>query len=412
MLLSPVLRAIVHRGSLEFIDSKGRREKFGDGSGPRISVRTTSLRSEIALMLRPALAIGEAYMDGSLVVEEGTLYEFLDLLAQNLGPTPAGPWGRLFERVGRLRKQANRIGRARQNVAHHYDLTPALYDLFLDSDRQYSCAYFRHPDDTLDRAQAQKKQHIAAKLLLDRPGLRVLDIGSGWGGMACYLAETFGADVTGVTLSREQYAYSIERAARSPARERLHFQLCDYRELDASFDRIVSVGMFEHVGKRNYAEFFAQLSKLLSDDGIALIHAIGYSDTPAPINPFMRKYIFPGADLPSMSEVFTVVEPTGLFVTDLEILRLHYAETLRHWRERFSAHAEKVLALYDERFYRMWEFYLVLCEIGFRRRTNMVFQMQLTRQIDRLPITRDYMFEAEEAAAVEVEPAGKIKKYF
>jgi cyclopropane-fatty-acyl-phospholipid synthase len=358
-------------------------------------VRVTSRWSELALTLRPALAVGEAYMDGKLIIEEGSLYDFLDLLAQNLASAPGGPGRRLFEQIGRIRKQANRIGRAQRNVAHHYDLSPALYDLFLDQDRQYSCAYFRHPDDTLERAQEQKKQHIAAKLLLDRPGLKVLDIGSGWGGMACFLAETFGADVTGVTLSQEQHAYSIERAARSPARDRLHFELRDYRELEGPFDRVVSVGMFEHVGKRNYSEFFAKLGALLTEDGIALIHSIGYSDTPAPINPFMRKYIFPGADLPSMSEVFTAVEPKGFFVTDLEILRLHYAETLRHWRNRFSAQADKVRSLYDERFYRMWVFYLVLCEVGFRRCTNIVFQMQLTRRIDRLPITRDYMLDAE-----------------
>lgn len=394
MLLSAILRTEIRQGSLTVIDPKGRRETFGDGT-PHVSIRLMSRWTEVALVLNPALALGEAYMDGRLVIEEGSLYALLELLACNLGTAPGTRLHRLSARIGRLRKQANRIGRAQRNVAHHYDLSPALYDLFLDDDRQYSCAYFRHPDDTLEQAQAQKKKHIAAKLVLDRPGLKVLDIGSGWGGMACYLAETFGADVTGVTLSREQYAYSIERAKQSPARERLHFELCDYRDLSGTFDRVVSVGMFEHVGKRNYPEFFARLAALLTGEGVALIHSIGYSDTPAPINPFIRKYIFPGADLPSLSEVFTSVEPTGLLVTDLEILRLHYAETLRHWRERFSARADKVLDLYDDRFYRMWEFYLALCEVGFRHRTNIVFQMQLTRRLDRLPITRDYMFEAE-----------------
>jgi cyclopropane-fatty-acyl-phospholipid synthase len=395
MLVSAILRSVVHRGSLDIIGANGRSKTFGDGTGPHVSVRLASKRTEVALTLNPALAIGEAYMDGRLIIEEGSLYDFIDLLAQNVGSALGGPWRRVLERIGRLRKLANLIESAERNIAHHYDLSPAFYDLFLDTDRQYSCAYFRHPDDTLEQAQAQKKAHIAAKLLLDRPGLKVLDIGSGWGGMACYLAESFGAEVTGVTLSREQHAYSVERAARSPARDRLHFELCDYRELTGAFDRVVSVGMFEHVGKRHYAEFFNRLGRRMAEDGIALIHSIGYSDTPVPINPFMRKYIFPGADLPSLSEIFTTVEPTGLFVTDLEILRLHYAETLRHWRARFSAQADKVRALYDERFYRMWEFYLVLCEVGFRRRTLMVFQMQLTRRIDRLPITRDYMFETE-----------------
>jgi len=397
MLLSVILRSAIHQGSLTVIDPKGQGETFGDGA-PHVRIRLTSRRTEVALVLNPALALGEAYMDGRLVIEDGTLYDLLDLLARNFGTTPGTRLHRLSARIGKLRKQANRIGRAQRNVAHHYDLSPALYDLFLDSDRQYSCAYFRHPDDTLEQAQEQKKAHIAAKLMLDRPGLRVLDIGSGWGGMACYLAETFGADVTGVTLSREQHAYSVERAGKSPARDRLHFELCDYRNLSGPFDRIVSVGMFEHVGKRNYPEFFARLASLLTGEGVALIHSIGYSDTPGPINPFMRKYIFPGADLPSLSEVFASVEPTGLFVTDLEVLRLHYAETLRHWRERFSAQADKVLELYDDRFYRMWEFYLVLCEVGFRRRTNIVFQMQIARRLDRLPITRDYMVEAEDRA--------------
>ena len=401
MLLSSLLRSVVHRGCLEIIGPDGRRQTFGDGAGPHVAVRLTSRRTEIALALNPALAIGEAYMDGRLVIVDGSLYDFLDLLVQNLGGAPGGPWRRPLAWIRRMQKQANGVRRAQRNVAHHYDLSSEFYDLFLDSDRQYSCAYFRHPDDTLERAQEQKKKHIAAKLFLDRPGMKVLDIGSGWGGMACYLAETFQADVTGVTLSREQHAYSVERAARSPARARLHFELLDYRDLAGRYDRIVSVGMFEHVGKRNYAEFFEKLGTLLTADGVALIHAIGYSDTPAPINPFMRKYIFPGADLPSLSEVFTAVEPSGFFVTDLEILRLHYAETLHRWRQRFTAQAEKVHALYDDRFYRMWEFYLVLCEIGFRRRTLMVFQMQLTRQIDRLPITRDYMIEAEHAEEAE-----------
>jgi cyclopropane-fatty-acyl-phospholipid synthase len=244
-------------------------------------------------------------------------------------------------------------------------------------------------------AQEQKKRHIAAKLRLARPGLKVLDIGSGWGGLGLYLAETFGAEVTGVTLSGEQHGFSLHRAAHSPAAEHVRFKLRDYRELEGKFDRIVSVGMFEHVGKKNYREFFARVRDLLSDDGVALIHTIGYADTPAPINPFIRKYIFPGADLPALSEIFSAVETTGLLVTDVEILRLHYAETLRLWRERFMARLDEVKALYDERFVRMWEFYLVLCEIGFRRRTNVVFQVQLTRRLDAVPTTRAYMGDAE-----------------
>ncbi|WP_186399253.1 cyclopropane-fatty-acyl-phospholipid synthase family protein [Stappia sp. P2PMeth1] len=398
MIFLRLLRSIVRRDSLTVIDRAGRRHLLGDGSPPVATLRLSADASDWKLVRNPVLGIGEAYMDGSLTVDDGRLYEVLDLLARNYGKEAGHPWMSLLERVTARLKQSNPLGRAQSNVAHHYDLSPALYDLFLDSDRQYSCAYFRSPDDTLEEAQLAKKRHIAAKLMLDRPGLKVLDIGSGWGGMALYLAEAYGAEVTGVTLSEEQFAHSQARAAASPTRERVSFHLRDYREQQGPFDRIVSIGMFEHVGKRHYLEYFTKLRELLAPDGVALIHSIGYSDEPAPINPFIRKYIFPGADLPSMSEVFAAVEKTGLFATDVEILRLHYAETLRHWRERFLAHREEVLKIYDARFLRMWEFYLALCEVGFRQRTNIVFQLQLTKRIDTVPITRDYMAEAERAA--------------
>ena len=407
MLFTAILKSIVRSGSLCVIDASGRRHTIGDGSPPEATLRLTSKSAEYTLAYNPALSVGEAYMDGRLVIEEGSLYAFLDVVARNA--VWRNPWMASLEWLGKWLKQSNPVARARRNVAHHYDLSSEFYDVFLDSDRQYSCAYFRGPDDTLETAQENKKRHIAAKLLLDRPGLRVLDIGSGWGGLALYLAEAFVADVTGVTLSGEQHSFSMERAARSPAGARARFELRDYREVEGPFDRIVSVGMFEHVGKRNYGEFFARIRELLSDDGVALIHSIGYADTPGPINPFIRKYIFPGADLPSLSEVFTAVEPTGLFVTDVEILRLHYADTLRHWRERFTARSEEVKALYDERFYRMWEFYLVLCEIGFRRRTNIVFQMQMAQHIEAVPITRTYIDEAEHQAEAAM-PGGLVAK--
>jgi cyclopropane-fatty-acyl-phospholipid synthase len=292
-------------------------------------------------------------------------------------------------------KQHNPIGKTRRNVAHHYDLSGELYDLFLDRDRHYSCAYFAHPGDTLDVAQDNKKRHIAAKLLLDRPGLKILDIGSGWGGLALYLARAADADVTGVTLSTEQHKVSQTRSAQAGLADQVRFHLRDYREEYGRYNRIVSVGMFEHVGKRNYAEFFGKLRGLLEDHGVALIHSIGYSDTPGPINPFIRKYIFPGADLPTLSEISAAAERSGLIVTDVEILRRHYAETLRHWRERFVARWNDAAQIYDERFCRMWEFYLALCEVGFRYRTNVVLQMQLTKRMDAVPITRDYMFDWE-----------------
>jgi len=391
----PILKRFVREGGLRVIDAAGRSHAVGDGSPPRATIRLTSKRLEYTLILNPSLSVGEAFMEGTLQVEDGTLYDFLDVLARNFDNVGRLPWLAFIERVGRGLKQYNPVGKAQHNVAHHYDLSAQLYDIFLDRDRQYSCAYFRSADDSLETAQENKKRHIAGKLLLDRPGLKVLDIGSGWGGLALHIAEHSDADVTGVTLSTEQYRMSSSRATAAGLGDRVRFHLRDYREEPARYDRIVSVGMFEHVGKRNYAEFFVKLRDLLTDDGVALVHAIGYSDTPAPINPFIRKYIFPGADLPSLSEVFAVVERSGLWVTDVEILRLHYAETLRHWRERFMARRDEVVRLYDDRFCRMWEFYLVLCEIGFRRRTNMVFQMQLTKRVDALPITRDYMIDWE-----------------
>jgi len=292
-------------------------------------------------------------------------------------------------------KQKNPVRRAKANVAHHYDLSSRLYDLFLDADRQYSCAYFRSPQDSLEQAQESKKRHLASKLLLDRPGLKVLDIGSGWGGLANYLAERADCQVTGVTLSVEQHKASVERARKRGLSHKVRFHLKDFREVEQKYDRIISVGMFEHVGKKDYRKFFTKVRDLLEDDGVCLLHSIGRFDEPGPINPFIRKYIFPGADLATLSEVLQPIEEAGLFVTDIEILRLHYAETLRHWTERFRAHREEIAALYDERFCRMWELYLVGCEIAFRLQHLMVFQIQLSRRLETLPLTRDYMYEVD-----------------
>lgn len=397
MLFTAMLRSIVRARSLRVIDSEGRGHLIGDGTSPAATIRLRSNRLDYVLALNPALSLGEAYMDGLLVIEDGTLYDFLEVVAHNYGTLGKNAWLSLVERLGRSLKQSNPLGRARRNVAHHYDLSDRLYDIFLDRDRQYSCAYFLGPSDSLELAQQNKMRHLAAKLLLDRPGLRILDIGSGWGGLALYLAKAACAEVTGVTLSAEQHKVSEGRGQESGLGDRVRFRHCDYREISGCYDRIVSVGMFEHVGKRNYDQFFAKLYQLLAGDGVAVLHSIGYSDAPAPINPFIRKYIFPGADLPSLSEVFAVVEKSGLIVTDVEILRLHYAYTLRQWRERFAVRRDEVVRLYDERFYRMWEFYLVLCEIGFRCRTNIVFQMQLSKRLDTLPITRDYMVQWEKA---------------
>jgi cyclopropane-fatty-acyl-phospholipid synthase len=309
----------------------------------------------------------------------------------------AHPLTRILSTLDRLLRrlhQYNPAHRARANVAHHYDLSDTLYGLFLDADRQYSCAYFTHEHDDLDQAQRDKKRHLAAKLLLE-PGVRVLDIGSGWGGLGMYLAEAGAAEVVGITLSEEQLKVSRERAARAGLDDRVRFELCDYRALDGKFDRIVSVGMFEHVGLRHYPEFFAAVRDLLCEDGVAVLHSIGRADGPGATNPWLRKYIFPGGYSPALSEVLPVVERLGLWVTDIEILRLHYAETLRLWRRRFLANRARIAELYDERFCRMWEFYLVGSELAFRRMGHMVFQLQLAKRQDAVPLTRDYITDWE-----------------
>jgi cyclopropane-fatty-acyl-phospholipid synthase len=343
-------------------------------------------------------------MDGRLAVMPGTIYDLLEVVARNLkGMTPPG-LAKVRERLRvalRPMHQRNSARRAKRNVAHHYDLDGRLYDLFLDSDRQYSCAYFEHPGEGLDEAQLAKKRHIAAKLLL-KPGLRVLDIGSGWGGLALYLGERCGVDVTGVTLSEEQLELA-RRRAQSQQLSRVDFRLQDYRAVGGQFDRVVSVGMFEHVGIGYYGTFFRKIGELLADDSVMLLHSIGRVDGPSATNPWIARYIFPGGYVPALSEVLPAIERAGLIVTDIEILRLHYAETLKAWRERFLARRNDAVACYDERFFRMWEFYLAACEVGFRYGGLMVFQIQLAKRADAVPLTRDYIGVREgELAAREV----------
>ena len=347
-------------------------------------------------------------MDGKLTIEEGSLYDFLDLCTLNLeamAEHPIQQIGLRLQVMFRHLQQYNPVGRAQRNVAHHYDLSDTLYDLFLDRDRQYSCAYFETDNDTLEAAQDNKKRHIAAKLLL-KPGARVLDIGSGWGGLALYLARVADVEVTGVTLSQEQHKVSVERAVAAGLSDRVRFDQRDYREVPGSFDRIVSVGMFEHVGARHYPEFFRKIKDLLAEDGVALLHSIGRMEPPGATNPWVRKYIFPGGYTPAMSEVTAVVERTGLWITDIEILRLHYAETLREWSRRFQANRDRVKSLYDERFCRMWEFYLTACEVSFRHLDQMVFQMQLAKRQEAVPLTRSYIGAWEQAHAGTASLAG------
>ncbi|MBO9463314.1 class I SAM-dependent methyltransferase (plasmid) [Labrenzia sp. 5N] len=395
-ILDRALRRIARAGTVWLRLPDGETRRYGSGVLEcAIALHDWPTLRRIAL--NPDLALGEAWMDGTLTVEQGDLYDFLALCLSNIGRGP-GPWSRRVHKrlrmMGRRFLMHNPVGRAQKNVAHHYDLGDDLYELFLDPERQYSCAYFKTPADSLETAQEQKMRRIAAKLQL-APGQQVLDIGSGWGGLGLYLARTTGANVTGVTLSVEQQKYSAARARREGLDKWARFELRDYRHETGPYDRIVSVGMFEHVGASHYSEYFAKVASLLTNDGVALVHTIGSVAEPAAPHPWLRKYIFPGGYIPSLSEIAPAIEHAGLIVTDLEVLRLHYAETLKAWRERFLARRTEATALYDERFCRMWEFYLAACEAGFRFNGLVVFQIQLTRRFDSLPWTRGYV-DAEE----------------
>jgi cyclopropane-fatty-acyl-phospholipid synthase len=395
-MLGLVLSHLVQQGTLTIIWPNGKSSAYGSGA-PRATVRLKGRFTGWRIALNPELAFGESYMDGRLTVQNGTIADVLEILIGNMGrsPTAMARFNRVFRRWLRAIAQFNPARRARKNVAHHYDLSSKLYDLFLDSDRQYSCAYFSEPKMSLEAAQLAKKRHIAAKLNLDRPGLKVLDIGSGWGGLALDLARDSKADVLGITLSTEQLTMANGRAQSSGVGERCRFELKDYRAVEGKFDRIVSVGMFEHVGVNHYDTFFSKISELLAPDGAVLLHTIGRTDLPGGTNPWIARYIFPGGYTPSLSEVVTTVERHQLYVTDVEVLRLHYAETLKEWRARFWRNRAKAAALYDERFCRMWEFYLAGAEMSFRHDHLVVFQIQLAKRVDALPITRDYMLESE-----------------
>ncbi len=393
-----IFAPLVKDGSLQIAIGDDAPFALGDGAGEPIRIRFRNRLAFLRVLINPELRFGEAFMDEGFVIERGDIASLLDLLLRHTGSAAPTPPAWLFDKARYLLRrfaQFNPRGRARKNVHHHYDLDGRLYSLFLDADRQYSCAYFETPDQSLNDAQLAKKRHLAAKLLFDRPGLQTLDIGSGWGGLGLYLAEIAGAKVTGVTLSDEQHAVSRQRAAEKRLADRAEFRLQDYRDVQETFDRIVSVGMFEHVGVDHYRQFFRKLASLLKPDGVAVVHSIGRSDRPTATSAWIARYIFPGGYIPSLSEVLPVVERSGLVVTDIEILRLHYAETLKAWRERFLAHREVVLSLYDARFCRMWEFYLAASEMAFRHRHLMVFHLQLAHRQDAVPLTRGYIEEAE-----------------
>ncbi|GGO13213.1 cyclopropane-fatty-acyl-phospholipid synthase [Iodidimonas muriae] len=395
MLLNALFSHIVKKGSLRLQIGKGSFSQYGDGSGPAIHVHVKNHRTALAIGLNPYLKLGEAYMNGALTIENATVFDFLSLLTRNLGAgDDSDPLLQKIQRGWRqsirFAAQYNPARRAKRNVAHHYDLSNTLYRLFLDRGLNYSCAYFESPDDDLETAQNQKLRHIAAKLAL-KPGMRVLDIGCGWGSMALWLAHHCDVQVTGITLSTQQAQLAKDRVEQAGLSDRVSIHLQDYRAIEPAFDRIVSIGMFEHVGLPFYGAFFQKIHNLLTPDGVALIHHIARSQGPGATNPWMTKYIFPGGYSPALSEVLPHIERSGLMLTDLEILRHHYAETLRHWRQRFSKNRHKVATLLDERFCRMWEFYLAGSELSFRDGGHVVAQWQLCQNPHSLPYTRPYM---------------------
>jgi cyclopropane-fatty-acyl-phospholipid synthase len=380
---------------MTFTTASGAKFSCGDGSGKPVSARFATAQAERRILLNPELALGEAYMDGTFVVEHGDIADALAILLDQPDVLPGWAKPQWWMRyLIRHVHQFNPPARARDNVAHHYDIDGRLYSLFLDADKQYSCAYFETPAASLDDAQLAKKRHLAAKLLIG-DGDRVLDIGCGWGGLGLYLAEMTGADVTGITLSTEQLQVANARAAEKMLTRSARFLLQDYRDITGPFDRIVSVGMFEHVGVDFYETFFRRCAELLADNGVMMLHSIGRSSGPDVTSPWITKYIFPGGYIPALSEVFPAIERAGLLVCDAEILRLHYAETLKAWRERFIARREEAVQLYDERFARMWEFYLAASEMAFRKQNLMNFQIQLTKRQSVVPLTRDYITREE-----------------
>ena len=397
-LIGRLLGTLITRGRLTLTVADGAPETFGPGGEPHLDIRFTDRRVAFQIARNPRLAFGEAYMDGRLLIENGTILDLLELIVGANRWENGGKGRKLISKgklgeIGRFFRR-NPATKARRNVAHHYDLSDDLYDLFLDSDRQYSCAYYTDPANSLEQAQADKKAHIAAKLNLS-PGQHVLDIGCGWGGMALYLNRVAGVRVTGVTLSEEQLKVARRRADEAGVADQVKFDLIDYRALTGTYDRIVSVGMFEHVGAAHYDEFYETCRRLLTDDGVMLVHTIGRLGSASSPDPFTDKWIFPGYHLPSLSEMTTASQKVRLIVSDVETLRLHYAYTLRAWLGRCTAARDRIVALYDERFFRMWEFYLAGGIVMFESGAACNYQLQYIRDRNALPITREYMAEAE-----------------
>ncbi|MDH7806535.1 MULTISPECIES: SAM-dependent methyltransferase [unclassified Rhizobium] len=397
--LHVLLEKIIKNGNL-VVNSPGGSRTFGDGTGTRVVLNFTDEAAMQEIAADPALKLAEIYMEGRMQLVEGDIYDFLALVKSNT-LSEALSFGMVWRGMARIIAARIRmhlpVNHNKSNVAHHYDLSAKLFDIFLDEDWQYSCAYFNPPGISLYEAQVAKKRHIAAKLMTE-PGQSVLEIGSGWGGMAMYIAESAGADVTGITLSEEQLRVSRDRAAKRGLAGNVRFELQDYRYLPASkkFDRIVSVGMFEHVGPTHYRDYFDKVAEVLDDKGVMVLHSIGQPSPALATNPFIEKYIFPGGYIPSLAEVLPAIQRSGLLVKDIEILPMHYAHTLRHWRERFVARKAEAVALYDERFFRMWEFYLAGSEMAFTHENFHIFQIQLAKDRDAVPHNRDYINRNEE----------------
>ena len=392
MIVDSLLKKILKKGHLVWIKPNGLDFEYGDKTGTPIKMRTTNDFSEIKMMMNPSLHFGESYMNGSLILEEGTIHDLLKLIFINSGSNTDHWVMKVDKFIRAIRNRivsSNYIPKSKKNVAHHYDLSDKLYDLFLDKDRQYSCAYFNSPNDTLEQAQLNKKELIAKKLLLEEDQ-NVLDIGSGWGGMASYLSKRSNVNVKGVTLSEEQIAYSKQRKI-DESLDKVEYALQDYRNVEESYDRIVSVGMFEHVGTPHYQEFFDKVYQLLNETGVALIHTIGRIDQPTTNDTWIEKYIFPGGYIPALSEVMQRVEKSGLTTTDIQVLKFHYAETLKRWRYNFYDNIDKVKEFYDEKFCRMWDFYLSSSQASFEESSLVIYQLQLSKNKKTVPDSRDYL---------------------
>ncbi len=401
-LFTKMVNTLVKTGTLTIKMPSGEMQTFGNGTAPKVTVHLTQSSLLRKLILNPELAMGEAYMDQTMIIENDDVRGLLTLAIRNneLGNQI---WWQKFAAKARLWKrridQRNPLRTARENVEHHYDLSVDLYDIFMEEDKQYTCAYFQNDDDTLEQAQRNKKAHIARKLLLE-PGMKVMDIGCGWGGLSITLARDYGVHVVGVTLSEVQRQTAMKRAHAAGVGHMIEFRLCDYRDVDEEFDRIVAVGMMEHVGEPQYPEFFAQIRKNLTEDGVALIHFIGRSSPPDTLSPWFQKYIFPGGYAPAMSEVLTAVEKQNLVNCDIEVWRGHYERTLREWQHRFETNLDQVRNLYDERFVRMWRYYLIASELSFSEMHQVLFQIQLAKHQDSVPSTRDYLYASDDHQAI------------